>query len=234
MDTAGPTTRVSRKGAEARGVPDGGAVVIGAGRFGGRAARILAGTLSGPVVVCDGDSGALDELGSLRVERVVCDGIEFLSERASLMGADTLIVPAIPVHCAFEWIKTRTTAAKRLTVLPVPPAVHEGVPHSWVSADGSVPVSYAGFMCPDNCPEPDVCTVTGTARPEPMYRRLGRLHCPGFRSLVIRSRQLAPGVGGFTVSDLAGAMEMIADAGGPWLLATACKCHGIVTAFELK
>jgi hypothetical protein len=94
-------------------------------------------------------------------------------------------------------------------------------------------VSYADFICPDDCPEPDVCTITGKRREKPLYELLRSLDV-GFRVHIIRSHQLAPGLGGYTVADLKRAAETLAGhRNGKWLVGTACKCHGILTAFEI-
>jgi len=51
---------------------------------------------------------------------------------------------------------------------------------------------------------------------------------------VIRSRQLAPGLGGYRVRDLKELLGKVSEAGkGKWLVATACNCHGIVTAMQV-
>ena len=96
-------------------------------------------------------------------------------------------------------------------------------------------VSYADFRCPDDCPEPsDHCTVTGKKRGKPLYKLLGDIALPGFRVHVIRSRQLAPGIGGYSIGDLEGLRERVEGGGNSkWLVGTACKCHGIISAVEV-
>lgn len=148
------------------------------------------------------------------------------------MSAETLIVPAIPRHLAFEWLQALKAPVIRR--LPVPPEASSGLPHAWTASDGSLLVSYADFRCPDDCPEPMACTVTGKRRERPLYALLRAVQVPGFAVHVIQSRQLAPGLGGYRAGDLLEAAHRITEAGSKkWLLGTACKCHGIVTALEI-
>ena len=68
-----------------------------------------------------------------------------------------------------------------------------------------------------------------------MYKLLEDMALPGFRVHVIRSRQLAPGVGGYSVGELKGLLRKVESAGDSnWLVGTACKCHGVVSALEVK
>ena len=120
--------------------------------------------------------------------------------------------------------------------VPVPKSFGLPLPHTWDGSEGSLLVSYADFRCPDDCPEPaNRCTVTGKARGTPLYRLLAETEPRGFHMHVIRSRQLAPGVGGYRVRDLKELLEKVSEGRkGKWLVGTACKCHGILTAFELN
>ena len=43
---------------------------------------------------------------------------------------------------------------------------------------------------------------------------------------VLRSIQLAPGVGGLPVHEMLQLKQEVGRLGGEWLLATACRCHG--------
>ena len=96
-------------------------------------------------------------------------------------------------------------------------------------------VSYADFICPEDCAEPDCCTVTGEVRDKPLYSLLSQLSVSDFKVHVTRSHQLAPGVGGYRVSALAEVADTLRkDKEGKWLLGTSCRCHGILTALEIK
>jgi len=54
-----------------------------------------------------------------------------------------------------------------------------------------------------------------------------------FESNVIRSRQLAPGVGGYSLETLLDLFEKIKKAMAPRrtiLISTSCRCHGVISA----
>ncbi|MCF8062162.1 MAG: hypothetical protein K9M82_06575 [Deltaproteobacteria bacterium] len=114
--------------------------------------------------------------------------------------------------------------------------MRQALPHTWIAGDGSLLVSYADFLCPEDCAEPeDGCTVTGEIR-QPLYERLAALEVPGYEVQVIRSRQLAPGLGGYSAGDLRALQARVYDAPGRgrWLIGTACRCHGTITGLEVK
>jgi len=51
---------------------------------------------------------------------------------------------------------------------------------------------------------------------------------------VVASRQLAPGVGGYAPRRLLDLAATVAKAPGPLLIATACRCHGVVHGLQRK
>ena len=109
----------------------------------------------------------------------------------------------------------------------------EYLPNPLFGKSGDVYVSYADFLCPDNCPEPkDHCFVTGKPRGTFMFDRLSRLSFPGFSSLNIRSHQLAPGVGGYRPESLFALLEKVRQAENDLVVSTACRCHGVLTGMR--
>jgi hypothetical protein len=54
------------------------------------------------------------------------------------------------------------------------------------------------------------------------------VHLPGYQVKVIPSRQLAPGVGGYAPGRLLGLARELEDLRGNVLIATACRCHGVM------
>jgi hypothetical protein len=100
---------------------------------------------------------------------------------------------------------------------------------------GEVYLSRASHICPDDCPSPeDFCPVTGESRTPALYEELAALNLPGFRIIVIISRQLAPGVGGYPPRELTDLPSKIADIHHNLLIATACRCHGVVHALRRR
>jgi len=211
-------------------------IVIGAGHFGRRAVELLSPRRGAPLWVVEKDEEALRSVEHLPVERILQDALSFLVECFHLLHPENIIVPAVPIHLAFEWLRLSTSGAFRVSRIEAPESIKPLVPHAWAGGEGSLLVSYADFRCPDDCPEPaDHCTVTGKRRGTPLYALLRGMDLPGYRVHVIRSRQLAPGVGGYKVGDLQELLGRVDSAGeGKWVVATACKCHGVVSAMEVK
>jgi hypothetical protein len=209
-------------------------LIMGAGRFGGRAARILSSRLNSPLWVLDKDAEALARIDVPAVSKLRDDGIRFLAENFAVLKPTHWIVPCIPRHLAFEWVRAYL-GETRVTPIPVPGETRPLLPHTWMSPEGSLLVSYADFLCPEDCAEPEThCTVTGERRGIPLYERLTRLELRGYRTHIIRSRQLAPGVGGYTLADLITLLEKLQSLrGAKWLIGTACRCHGTVTALSV-
>lgn len=205
-------------------------IVIGAGRFGKRALKILSATC-GFVTVVDKNPDAVAALGREGITPIVGDGVHFLAHNFEDLSPETIIVPALPLHLAYEWLTGRFAGAFGLKRTHVPEGIApEGV-HCWQATEGSALVSYADFICPDDCPEPERCTVTGERREQPLYRRLQELRIEGWQSAVIRSRQLAPGLGGYRAGDLWDLAERVRGfPEGPCLICTSCSCHGVITA----
>ena len=80
-----------------------------------------------------------------------------------------------------------------------------------------------------DCPEPaEICTFTGRPRGGTLFRDLAARTWPGFVMLVLRSRQLAPGLGGYRGRELLGLEDLARESAGPLLVATACRCHGVL------
>ena len=180
----------------------------------------------------DRDEKAFLGTEGVPVSRIVMDAVRFLKEYFPILTPGQTIVPAVPTHLAFEWLVQYAEGG--IVREEIPEEMKTCLPNSWVSQEGSLLVSYADFLCPDDCPEPaDRCTVTGRKRGIPLYERLSRMDLAGYRVHVIRSRQLAPGVGGYKVadlSDLGKKLRMHPDE--KWIVGTACRCHGVVTAFR--
>lgn len=213
--------------------PENAIFVLGAGRFGGRAAKILSSSCGSAIWIVDKDKEALSRLKGLPVSRIQMDAVEFLSERFSSLFPENLLVPSLPVHLAFEWLMRFCGGISREDI---PRETKMLLPNVWAGSEGSLLVSYADFLCPDDCPEPaDHCTITGKRRETPLYQRLREIHAPDHRIHIIRSRQLAPGVGGYMARDLMDVLENLRrHREEKWLLGTACRCHGIVTAFRIR
>jgi hypothetical protein len=215
-------------------IPEEAILIIGAGHFGARAARLLSNESKAPLFIVDVDKKSLSQLEDLPVKSIEYDGILFLVNHYHLLNPSNTIVPAVPLHLACEWVKGYLKSTRVINMIQVPDDIKPLLPHTWQGSEGSLLVSYADFECPDDCPEPEYCTVTGERRDNPLHDLLSHVRLPGFKTHVIRSHQLAPGLGGYMVRDLTGLAELLSEAEkGKWLLGTSCRCHGIVTSIEI-
>ncbi len=206
--------------------------IIGGGRFGRKACEKL--RLLHPaesLLVVDRDQEALAAAVRLGAETVCLDGLDFLTENLAPDSGPDWIIPCAPFHLAYRWLMRRLGG--RAETIPVPPEFAACLPHPLPADDGGFYMSHADFLCPDDCPEPaNICTHTGQPRPGTLFRDLAETNWPGFTMLVQRSHQMAPGLGGYRPADLFALEESVLSTGGHFLLATACRCHGVLHALK--
>jgi hypothetical protein len=206
--------------------------VLGAGRFGRLAVQRLGKKYSDAhLTVIDVRE---DELLPLRDEFHVStcteDAISRLSR--SSFSDEAWIVPAVPVHVAFLWLLGELGKIGRAERLPVPSTVDARVPNPF-RLDGTLYASFATFICPDSCNEPDnICTHTRKPRPGNLFELLAGIGSPGFEARVLRSLQLAPGVGGYQGCRLRELFDDVAGKPGKYLISTSCRCHGVIDALD--
>jgi hypothetical protein len=213
--------------------------ILGAGRFGRRALSVLSRKYpEAAITVVDRDDDAVGEVpAGGRVSVVRADAMAYLVEHLkSGQFAPEWIVPAVPVHVAYEWVIRRLAAeGLRIEPLAVPETVVQRLPNVFRGEAGAIYASNADFLCPDNCPEPEaICTHTGKPRPCNLYEKLAEVAQPPFRAIVVRSLQLAPGVGGYRPQTLFDTLAAVRKTTGPVLLSTACRCHGVLHAFSFQ
>ena len=213
-------------------------LIIGAGHFGKRAAKILNQRLSQrhPLFIIDRDEGNLSNIEGSHFEKISCDGIQFLLNNFEILHPSNTVIPAVPFHLAYEYLKTDLAKDFIIKQIEVPGEIKTYLPFTWGGSDGSLLISYADFPCPDDCPEPrDHCTITGAKRGLPLYRLVGQLDMSDFSVHIVRSHQLAPGLGGYTFDTLRKLVNRVKEVGeGKWLVGTACRCHGTLTALEVQ
>ncbi len=171
------------------------------------------------------------------IEFVCADGVEWLAEQPLSDSHITKIIPVIPVHLAAEWLKRKLTIdGGLLSSQKIPERVIDQLPHPIRLSHDKIVISYADFICPDNCVEPsDICSYTKERRSPPLYDVLEAMDCGDFLPIIVRSRQFAPGVGGFYLNDLSEILTRAKSLPGvPLLIGTACKCHGVLDSFSYK
>lgn len=210
-------------------------LILGAGKFGLKAAKAARCRWPGSdILVVDQDVQACREMAKQQI-KVVCEpGIIYLARTMQETHRPDWVIPCIPVHVAYEWIKQCMAPRYRMETLPVPGEIAGMLPNTMNGTDGALYMSNADFICPDNCPEPDdICTYTGKPRPRVIHQVLAAINYENYKSVVVKSRQIGPGVGGYKSKDLLRALNQILDAGSPILLSTACKCHGVMHCLKI-
>jgi hypothetical protein len=213
-------------------------LVLGAGKFGRLALeRLGSQDAEAAFLVVDLSPQALEEardLTTARVEGVEAEAAAFLVERLQ-NGADwDWIIPAVPKHVAFFWLRQGPLVGEDWEPMAVPPELAALTPVAHRGREGELYLSRALHLCPDDCSEPQVCPVTGESREILLYEELAALNIPGYQIAVIASRQLAPGVGGFPPERLLAWARDLADLEGKILVATACRCHGVVQGLRRR
>ncbi len=210
--------------------------IIGGGRFGLRAADWLIKQThpSFAVTLVDLDRQCLEKAQSLECKIYAGDGADFLFSRMTRDRGPDWVVPAVPVHLAWEWCRLRL-GKDRLLSWPLPDEIACHLPNSMRGSASQIYVSHADFLCPPNCLEPDDrCTMTGKSRKPDMFEVIAELDVQDIIPFVIQSRQLGPGVGGYAPADLFDLADRIGMHHGTCLVATACRCHGVISGGFVK
>ena len=208
--------------------------VLGAGRFGRLAAEKLQRLFPDALLsITDRDAARVDEIArDLGIPGRVEDSIRSIN---GISPDDSWLIPAVPVHVGFEWAVNELSRTGEVRRLPVPEEVDLQVPNPIRVPSGTLYASFATFVCPDYCSEPEeICTHTGKERPGNLFEVFGGVLAPGFDVAVLRSWQLAPGVGGYPWRSLRGLLAGIGSKSGRYLVATSCRCHGVMDALEWR
>jgi hypothetical protein len=206
-------------------------LILGSGKFGRLALKRLARQdADASFVVVDRDPAALavtlDGIpGRLRVQ---AEAVAFLVQQGGGDGRWDWIIPMVPVHVAFQWLLAGPLAKSGWQPVAAPEALAGLIPGTRRGPHGELYLSRARHLCPDDCAEPEVCPVTGESRDIPLHQELAALNLAGYEIRVIPSQQLAPGVGGYSPRRLRDLARDLGAVTGNVLIATACRCHGVV------
>jgi hypothetical protein len=228
-------------------------VVVGGGCYGryyvrqlrrATAARAL--TCEGVLVVDHDPACAVSEslpADDPLVRLEVAEWRSFFADYLPTAAAADAIVPSpLMPHLLRDWLidaaRSRWPAREvRTEPLPAPP----DVPWERAAPDGTHYVSYATWMCPINCIEPDTCPHTRSPRDwslAPALRAYSDdLHRPGRTDVtpfLFRCVHRAYGVGMIDVADVQAADAAISAAGADGravdaLVGTVSHCHGAVS-----
>lgn len=202
-------------------------VIAGFGRFGRIACqRIDKAFPLAQLILVDKDKDRVPTSPPPRAGVAHMDAVEYIC-RLMDESMEATIIPMVPFHLAARVCLQRVRGLKPMKL---DKRMENRAPNHFPLDHFNACYSLADFICPDNCAEGRLCAVTGEPRTEPMYRILSGN--PPFEppTIVIRSRQILPGVGGYSLSCL---RELLNDLPkGEFILATSCKCHAIVTGLK--
>jgi hypothetical protein len=202
-------------------------LVLGAGKFGRKALRAFAGRAR-RIVVVDYNPAALVFADDDLIEPVCAEGITYLT--GNECQEYDWIIPALPLHVAYAWLLARLKGIGIISTA-VPRSV--AVPGCFYAANGTVYATLSAHICPEDCPGPeDFCYLTGEEREKPLYRLLSTLHVDGYTTHLLHSRQLAPGIGGFSLPQLENLLADVAGSRLPGLVVSSCACHAVMSAFD--
>lgn len=213
-------------------------LVLGAGHFGQKAIRLFRKRFSDAVLtVVDSNHQRLQSITVPRIRPACADATDYLDtvlRQRDRVNFPDWIVPAVPIHLAYEWIKRDLAPVSSLVPIPFPGEIRSRLPNPFPGGIGTLYTSIADFRCPDACPAPvSHCTHTGLPRPLTMNHYLETIGGDCYHSVVIQSIQLGPGAGGYPPQALLNARDCVLKSDRPVLLATACACHAVVNAFRL-
>ena len=208
--------------------------IIGGGKFGLKAAKVLhKANSSNNLTIVEREKTVCQRLGTLGFEAVCLEGIQYLEKNLIDTQYPDWIIPAIPLHVAYEWIRAKLSANYEIKRISVPNDLIAALPNPIRAEAEHLYTSIADFKCPDSCSEPDeICTYTGEPRAMILHEFLKSIQLKDFNSIVIRSHQLAPGVGGYTPEALFEGLKKIEASRLPVLFSTACSCHGVIHTFK--
>ena len=211
-------------------------LILGAGKFGRLAlSRLGSQDRAARFLVVDHQPTALAAAratasvsGVTAAATLESEAVSYLASHLTAEFPWDWLIPMVPVHVAWHWLITGPLAGKGWLPAEVPRDLGDIAAASASGSRGELYLSQARHRCPDDCAEPDACPVTGEERQQPLFLRLQGASRPGRPVLVVVSRQLAPGVGGYPPLELVKLAETVTAAPGPVLVATACRCHGVV------
>jgi hypothetical protein len=159
--------------------------------------------------------------------------VDYMGESLSNPDGPHWVIPTVPIHLVYHWLVRALEKKCKVERLMVPEEIR--FPGEQRLTAWEVYSSLADFICPADCPGPmgGQCHLTGQRQGRPLYRVLADIRSGQFISRVVRSRQLAPGVGGIRCADLHGLPDEVVSVRLPVLLSTASHCHGVTAALRV-
>ena len=231
-------------------------IVVGGGCYGGYYVRQLArahraGALHwARLIVVDGDASCAvstlpPDARPPALELVAADWRAFFAhylagaaDQPDASAHDAIVPSPLMPHLMADWLMDRARARWPRRDVSIAP-IGAGPPTPWqrTADDGTQYVSFAEWMCPINCVEPERCPHTRGPRdwslPVTLHRYAAAevaAHRPVGGPFLFRCLHRAYGVGMLDVRDVVEADRDVAQgaAGGPreFLVGTVSHCHG--------
>lgn len=153
-----------------------------------------------------------------------------------------LVPPPIGPHVALEWLKLALAfGAGEATLEQTPLGRGAGLPYEHLDSRGNFFLSHAGWLCPTNCYEPEVCPATKGPRDWSMPETVRSLASDARPDLdgvmVLHSRHLGYGISTIPMRELLGARDravaLAAVGEAHIMVATVSHCHGVLGVLRL-
>jgi hypothetical protein len=210
-------------------------LILGAGKFGALALKRLARQeAAAGLVLVDRDAAALAAAVGRHpeVKTIKAEAVAFLVEHLKPRCPWDWIIPMVPEHVVYGWLRAGPLAHLGWQPVAVPEELAPLAAEAWRGPEGELYLSRATHLCPDDCAEPEVCPVSGEPRHPGLHQDLASFPAAAYRIKVVASQQLAPGVGGYPPGRLLALARELAELRGTVVIATACRCHGVVHALK--
>jgi hypothetical protein len=202
-------------------------ILVGFGKFGKIAyERLKINFSSSDFLILDPDLNPSPALDGARL--ISEDGVNFLARSGQVKNSD-VVIPLAPLNVAAEYL---LLSLKGAVPTELPSDLRNFFRVSSLIDKYTLCVSYADFLCPDDCEEGDACKITGEKR-VPMFEKLRQTVVPGFQTFVVRSHQILPGVGGYKFQELTKLRDSISP-DKKNMICTSCRCHAIISGITVK
>ena len=162
---------------------------------------------------------------------------------ASSPPESSLMVPSpLMPHLLYEWLQRRARAEWPTRTITTQRATPVGTPYETEAPDGTRYVSYADWLCPTHCIEPETCPVTRTPRTwdmaEAATNAVRRNPRKTVGPVLFECRHVAYGVGAIPIDQVLAGADALLDAGAgggatDLLVATVSGCHGAFNLLHL-
>jgi hypothetical protein len=221
-------------------------VVIGGGTIGaGSALQLLRARAAGrleteEIVVVDRDPACAARALPAPVTVVTGEWSHWLAANMDALAESDHVVPDHwAPHLLREWLVSELTR-RGASVSRAEGLRRRGLPFVAPTRDGDLALSYAAWVCPPRCIEPDLCPHTRGPKSWSLADDLAR-DAPGEAwdaHIVFRCLHLVYGIGTVPVADILAARELVLTGLGRgtrrYLIATSSHCHGLASAITVQ